>query len=270
MSLFEKYEVELTLVRDQLGTNPMDPAVMDKHVLDRQRKLIMEKSDINNTVNKYLKALQISKETGDNQIDGIIAAIEETIGYVFTPEERIKVMAGDLKFLKETFAELDIKGTTVFFWNREKKRPMIAGHMILGFLKAASEAISRTRTKKQKTMLHSDNWGHTVINQYVRVQEEFITFDKDLKRDEEGNPFYFQRSLRAESGGKQIVALAKSELVEAGAKLKFVLKVFTGGGTAQIQEDHLKDMFEYGELNGLGQWRNAGHGQFTYTLKKIK
>jgi len=267
MIAFDQYGVELTLTRDMLGTNPYDPNVMDAHIIDRQRKMILEKSTINKDINKYLDQLPISKEKGEAEVEAIFAKLEELTGVPLTDDQKKAVMRDGLEALKETFSEVEMKGTTVFFWNKELKRPMIGDHMIYGFLKAASEAIGNTMPKKNGTVLQSVSWTQSRINQTVRIPTPFITFDKDIKRDATGNPVYLQRSLRAQTAQGPRVSLAKSEVVEAGAKLRFNIKILKD---SPISEEILHTLFSYGEFSGLGQWRNAGNGMFTYTLEKLE
>ena len=264
--LYDKYEVELTLLRDMLGTNPCNPQVLDVHILDRQRKLIAEKSQINSQVNKYLNQLPISKEKADKEKELLFAKLEQLMGVELTEEDKELVLKGELESLLETFKELDIKGTTVFLLDKVTKRPCIGDHMIYGFLKAASEAIARTLPSKKGEALHSASYTQSLINQHIRAREQFIVFDQDVKRKPDGSVEYCQRSLRAMTAQGPRVTLAKSEVVPAGAKLKFQLNVMAN---SKITEDVLNTLFSYGEMTGLGQWRNAGNGMFSYTLKRI-
>jgi hypothetical protein len=261
--LFTERSVRLVLVRDMLATNPMDPAVLDTHILDRQRKLILEKSQLNSTINKYLNQIQISSEKGEEEVAKLFAKLEEVTGYKFSPEDREAVLAGKLDELKETFAELDHKGATVFFWNKEKNLPCIGDHMIYGFLKAAAEAVSRTLPRKNGTILNSASYTQSVINQHVRCSERFLTASRDVKRDASGAPLFHQRSLRAMTAQGPRVSLAKSEILEAGTEFNFTLIIMKN---SPLEDKHLKVLFDYGRLCGLGQWRNAGFGQFTYKL----
>lgn len=263
--MFDKYEVKLTFLRPILATNPCDPNVMDTHILDRQRKLILEKATINTQINKYLDQIQISQEKGDEEIQKLIDKLETLIGYELSPEEREDAIAGKLLSLKETLQEMDIKGTTVFFWDKTMNRPCIGDHMIYGFLKAAGEAISRTLTKKMGTMLQSASYTSSIINQHCRCEERFITFDKDVIRGADGQPTYLQRSLRAMTAKGPRISLAKSEQVDTGATICFTLKVMKN---SPLTEEILRKLFDYGELSGLGQWRNAGWGSFKYEMTK--
>lgn len=265
-SFFDYYKVKLTFIRSVLATNPSDPNILDTHIIQRQRKLILEHGTLKKEINKYLDQIQISVERGDEEIDNLISRLEDITGYVLSDDERKLAIAGKLESLKETFKELDIKGTTVFFWDKEKNLPAIGDHMILGFLKAAAEAIGRAVKQKNGVMIASKVFTQSCINQYVRCEERFLAFDKDIKREEDNTSHFFTRSLRVMTPKGPRVSLAKSEMVEEGASIDFVLKVMNG---SPVLQEHLETLFAYGELSGIGQWRNSGWGQFSYQLSKI-
>jgi hypothetical protein len=262
--LFDTYKFKLTLTRPMLATNPSDPHMMDTHIIERQRKLILEKNTLNTEINKYLDAIPIAAEKGEAEVQSILDKLESITGTPLTPEERAQAIKGELESLKQTFKELDLKGTTVFFWNKEKNLPMIGDHMIYGFMKASSEAICRTVEKARAKILQSPSYTQSIINQHVRCTSRFITFDRDILRNEDGTPQYLQRSLRAITAQGPRVSLARSEVVPEGASLEFELKVLAG---SPLEPEHLQMMFEYGEFTGLGQWRNAGNGMFTFTME---
>lgn len=264
--MFEKYQVKITLTREMLGTNPCDPNVMDVHILDRQRKLILEKNGLNKQINKYLNQIEISKEKGEAEVNLVIDKLESLMGVTFTEEERGLAIKGELESLKQTFKELDIKGTTVFFWNKEQNMPCIGDHMIYGFLKASAEAIGRTLPKKNGTVLNSTSYTQSLINQHLRADDAFITFNKDIQRNDDGSPYFLQRSLRAMTAQGPRITLAKSEVVPAGASLEFNLKVMKN---SPLTEDALNTLFIYGQMTGLGQWRNSGKGSFIHVLTKL-
>lgn len=268
--MFDYYSVTLTLIRDMLATNPCDPNIHDTHIIARQRKLILEKSKLNSEINKYLDQIQISKEKSDEELDALFARLEKLTGIELTSEERKEAVAGNLAKLKETFESLKSAGTTIFFWNKEKDRPMLGDHMVLGFLKASGEALSRCVKKGEKRrgiVMESSAYTSSLINQHVRCVDQFITVDSDVQRNEDGTTYYHQRSLRVKTAKGDRTALAKSEVIPAGAKIEFTLKVLSG---SEITEEVLTKLFAYGELSGLGQWRNAGFGQFSYTMNSVK
>jgi hypothetical protein len=262
----DTYEVKLTFTRDVLATNPCDPNVMDNHILDKQRKLIIEKGGVNSQINKYLDQIQISPEKSEAELEALFSRLENLIGYEISKEERAQAIAGKLEKLRETLTETAVKGTTIFFWDKATNRPCIGDHMIYGFLKAAGSAISKTLERKAGTALHSDSYTSSLINQHVRCPDQFIVFDQDIARNEDGTPAYLQRSLRAATAQGPRVSLAKSEVVKAGATLKFKLNVLA---KSQITKDVLETLFNYGQISGIGQWRNANYGAFTYELMQI-
>ena len=68
-----------------------------------------------------------------------------------------------------------------------------------------------------------------------------------------------QRPLRAQTAQGERVALAMSEEVPAGATMDITIKVLDKALLPAIRE-----WLDYGELRGLGQWRNSGKGRFTW------
>ncbi len=263
--MFTKYQVTLTLTRPMLGTNPIDPNIHDQHILNRQRELITENSGVNKEINKYLDQLQISAERGGKETESLIDKLEELFGREFTAEERKQAIKGELAGLRETLAEQELKGTTVFFRDEETGLPCIGDHMIKGHMKAAGEAISRTLPKKNGAMLHSASYTSSVINQHVTIDPMFIVSDQDIVRHADGSAKYLQRSLRAMTAQGPRVSLTKSEQIAAGAKLQFTLKVLDD---SPLTEEIIRRLLTYGEISGLGQWRNSGYGQFSFELKK--
>ena len=159
-------------------------------------------------------------------------------------------------------------GTTVFFWDDKKNLPCIGDHMIYGYLKAAAEAIGRVSDRQRSTVFGSISYTQSLINQHVRCEDQFITFDKDIKTNKDGHPRFLQRSLRAMTAQGPRISLAKSEIVPAGASLVFNLKVMK---ESQLDDlNVLKKLFSYGVMSGLGQWRNAGYGMFNSTVEKLE
>jgi hypothetical protein len=268
MYIKKRYEVKIELVNEMLGTNPSNPSVHDQFIIERQRKLIADKSNINKQINKYLKAKDIDKEKKDSEIEGIFARIEEVIGRKLTDEEKENHLNGTLdlfKDLKESFESLNNQGTTVFFRN-EAGNIAIGSHMILGFLKASGETYSRTQGAKKGQVLKTASYTQSMINQYVTVGPNLIESSKDINRDPQGNPLFNQRSLRAMTAQGPRVSLAKSEVLPAGTQFTFYITLLGGvDGKKEffpISMENILTLMRYGADKGLGQWRNAGKGVF--------
>lgn len=66
-----------------------------------------------------------------------------------------------------------------------------------------------------------------------------------------------QRPLRAQTMQGERVALANSETVPAGTKMKFTVRILDAS-----LEKFVTEALDYGEYSGIGQWRNSGKGRF--------
>ncbi len=164
------------------------------------------------------------------------------------------------------------RGTTGFCM--DANGPFIYNYMIKGFLKHAGN--------KMKDQIGIQALG-SKITAFVFVKPRRIRFDfdnaesaedtaksvgsgaKDARISETNGLVILERPLRANTPMGPRVALARSEIVPAGTVLKCVLKVLGG----PIKEKVLLRILDYGEFQGLGQWRSADYGSFEYDLKEI-
>ena len=67
------------------------------------------------------------------------------------------------------------------------------------------------------------------------------------------------RPLRAQTAQGERIALASSEMLDAGTWCDFEVTLLDD--SAKYREA-MVEWFSYGQLRGIGQWRNAGHGSF--------
>ena len=69
----------------------------------------------------------------------------------------------------------------------------------------------------------------------------------------------FQRPLRASTPQGERVSLACSERIPEGASCEFNI-------TCLVDDDMemVKEWLDFGRRNGLGQFRNSGHGRFVW------
>lgn len=74
-----------------------------------------------------------------------------------------------------------------------------------------------------------------------------------------------QRPLRAQTMQGERVAIADSEEIEAGAYIEFDVITLTND-KKPLGNQIVEEWLQFGEFNGLGQWRNSGHGAFTYEV----
>ena len=92
-----------------------------------------------------------------------------------------------------------------------------------------------------------------IIDGLIFVQPRKIPFENY------GEIGLLQRPLRAQTAQGERISLACSEEIPAGATVTFDILMLSDEHEAAVRE-----WLDYGELRGIGQWRNASHGQFTW------
>jgi hypothetical protein len=141
------------------------------------------------------------------------------------------------------------KGSTLFCRN-EYGNPIIFDYQVKGFFKDSQGALSRTDDAAQKLTAYKK-----VIDGCIFVFPRQI----DLEMPEETKPGWCERPLRAQTMQGERVSLARSETVPAGTQLTIKIMVLN-----PKHWKHVEQWLDYGELRGLGQWRNSGKGRFTW------
>ena len=156
------------------------------------------------------------------------------------------------------------KGMTVFP-RTEDGLPFVYDYQIKGMFKDACSMLNRLTEKdpvtgkKKKAVNESGK-----ITAYKKVIDGMI-FPKPRKiaiqMPEDGEITYCQRPLRAQTAQGERVALAISEEVPEGSTLEFSILCLDDAHVPAVLE-----WLDYGQLRGLGQWRNSGKGRYTYEL----
>ena len=151
------------------------------------------------------------------------------------------------------------KGTTVFP-RLEDGTPFLYDYQVKGFFKDTCGALSRVVVKdekgKKKTALNESGKltaYKKTIDGLIFVQPRKIPFENY------GEIGLLQRPLRAQTAQGERISLACSEEIPAGATVTFDILMLSDEHEAAVRE-----WLDYGELRGIGQWRNASHGQFTW------
>lgn len=163
----------------------------------------------------------------------------------------------------ETAEHREEAGTTVFHRHPKTGNLMLWDYQIKGFLKeagnilrqCAEEAPEGEEKKKGKTK----KWGtiKTKMDNFVMVTPRMI----DLGVREPAR--IIERPLRAETMMGPRVSLARSEVVSAGTSFEVNIDVMPGG---PVTEAMILECLEYGKWKGLGQWRNASWGRFSFEV----
>lgn len=185
--------------------------------------------------------------------------------YISTRKSKCSVdnADGDPEVESDSIDEDEIKGRTVwpklddgtpFFWN----------YQIKGFFKDACGMLARIvekdeNGKKKKGLTHSAR-----LSSYKKVIDgNIFVFPRKIPIiiPEGGESDWCQRPLRAQTAQGERIALACSETVPAGSYIEIEIKLLSDD-----LEDVVMEWLDYGELRGLGQWRNSGKGTFEYEI----
>lgn len=152
------------------------------------------------------------------------------------------------------------KGMTVFPRN-EAGQPVLYDYQIKGFFKDACGMLSRvggkTETGKKRAVNESGKISayKKVIDGLIFIQPRMIPIccTGDIRE--------CQRPLRAQTAQGERVSLANSEEIPAGSSCEFDVVCLDAAHEAAVRE-----WMDYGQLRGIGQWRNSGKGRFTYEI----
>lgn len=162
-----------------------------------------------------------------------------------TVEDEVAMLGADAVAAKgmTIFPKLD--DGTPFFWD----------YQIKGFFKDTCGGLRRVKGTKSSG-----------IKAYKQVIDKLIFPEpRTIPILFDGEMGVCQRPLRAQTMQGERVSLACSEEIPAGAVVEF---------DVVLLEDSLYPVFEewmdYGKYSGIGQWRNGGHGRFTWELLEVQ
>lgn len=156
-----------------------------------------------------------------------------------TIEEEIACLGVD------TVAE---KGMTIFPKD-EQGTPFLYDYQIKGFFKDTCGGLRKVKnSESSKIKAYKKE-----IDKLIFIKERNIPFE-DIT-----NMGVKERSLRAQTMQGDRITLAKSEEINADSKLTFTIIML-----CDEHEKAVREWLDYGRFSGIGQWRNAGHGTFTW------
>ena len=144
--------------------------------------------------------------------------------------------------------EVTEKSMTVFPRGKDGQ-PIFWDYQIKGFFKDACGMLRKVPDSKSSKIKAYKKEIDGLI--FVEQREIPIQFEGEI-----GN---CQRPLRAQTAQGERVALANSETIPAGATIEFSILCMVDSHVAAVRE-----WLNYGELRGIGQWRNSGKGRFKW------
>lgn len=154
--------------------------------------------------------------------------------------------------------EYEQKQMTVFP-RTEGGDPFLYDYQIRGFFKDCCSALQRCKDYKGAKASCAIKAYKKIIDGCIFVEPRQILIHMP-KNAEVGD---LQRPLRAQTPQGERVALARSETVPAGSTIEFEVILLSAQYEAAVME-----WLNYGRFKGIGQWRNAGKGRFTYEIIK--
>ena len=142
-----------------------------------------------------------------------------------------------------------VKKDMTIFPRTESGTPFLWDYQIKGFFKDSCGCLKRADgTKSSKIKAYKKE-----IDGLIFVDQRRIPLICDHMGD-------CQRPLRAQTPQGERVAIAHSETVPAGTKIEFTITVLKADLMGAVRE-----WLDYGELRGIGQWRNSGKGRFVWS-----
>lgn len=152
--------------------------------------------------------------------------------------------------------DLEEKGVTVF--GRDVQDNLcIMGYHIKGFFK---EAIKATSAQLEVAAIKGK------VDTLIFVEPRYIPLCRDGKPLREEDEM-LERTLRAETMRGPRTALQSSEMINDPWEITVEISLVPNKGTGKSKAltwDTVEIALQYGAYHGLGQWRNAGYGQFRY------
>lgn len=142
------------------------------------------------------------------------------------------------------------KGMTVFPRDKDGN-PALFDYQVKGFFKDACGSLRKVSGSKCSK-----------IKAYKKeIDGLLFVYPRMIPLSMPGELTECQRPLRAQTAMGERIALAHSEEAPAGTAIEITIECLTG----DMYELAL-ECLDYGEMRGLGQWRNSGKGRFAYEL----
>lgn len=152
------------------------------------------------------------------------------------------------------------------FLRDEDGNPLVLDYIIKGFFKGACSALRREDfTLSSKIRAYKKNIDGLVFVNPRRILLEIPDGESvtEATVDDQGLALPNIRPLRGQTPQGERISIVRSESVPAGTVMHFTVSVLGG---EQVPEDLLREWFDYGHLMGIGQWRGAGWGRFSYEM----
>lgn len=144
----------------------------------------------------------------------------------------------------------DLKDPTLTIFPRtDDGTPFLWDYQVKGFFKSACSALNMANPGSKLVSYRKR------IDLLVFIDERRIPYQMP-----EGTEMgLLTRPLRANTPKGERIALSNSEMLPAGTTVRFTITVLEDTLMKRV-----RNWLDYGAYNGLGQWRNAKYGSFTW------
>ncbi len=178
----------------------------------------------------------------------IASKVKDNKDELLTDEMRAQMTEEEIQAVADAQTE---KAMTVFSRNKDG-RLVMWDYQIRGFFKSACKALNKVpKTKSAACKAYRQNIDGRIHVYGLEGRMIPIEFAGDV-----GD---CQRPLRASTAQGERVTLANSETVPAGAEMIFEVECLIDDDL-----DMVREWLDYGNMVGLGQWRNSGKGRFVW------
>lgn len=157
----------------------------------------------------------------------------------------------------EAVGVTEVEQLTKTIFSRDKDgTPMLWDYQLKGFFKDSCGSLRRVKGTKSEKMKEEGQAAFKKI-----IDGLIFPFPRRIRlqvpeKEEMGD---CQRPIRAQTPKGERVALANSEALPEGTSFVVKIRLLDGGLQSVVEE-----WLDYGELRGLGAWRNSGKGRFTW------
>lgn len=171
----------------------------------------------------------------------------------------IASQAPDAKSREEEIAAIGVeeyedKQITVFP-RLDDDTPFLWDYQIKGFFKDTCSALQRCKGQEFSKETCKIKAFKKIIDGVIFIEERKIPFNLSGRID------LLERPLRAQTAQGERIALASSERIPAGSTVEFTIVCL-----ADEYAGAVKEWLDYGKWRGIGQWRNASYGRYTYEV----
>lgn len=146
-------------------------------------------------------------------------------------------------------------------FHTENGQPFLYGYVISGFFKETCSALRRDADWLSKGLRAHKK----VIDGLVFIEPRKIMLDLNGQQVDKSENFPNKRPLRGQTAQGERISIARSHSCPPGTSIEFVILVL-----GVVTEALLREWFGYGALKGLGCWRSASWGRFTYEMERLE